>query len=513
MAIARPGALAGLPAWLLASSLLSGSLLIGGCPGEERPDGPPQDAGIPCDCDPETETCIDDVCVSLGGATHCDAPVGAIALIDRRLYLPLYYEVNDYAEAACSRRGFAIEIIAVEGLDDMTPQAVREMLIGYRETRPGLEGVLFVGNVPMATFFMSRLDIPQVKYWPRYYEDLDLVPQKTIPDGTVLQDCASGRDAEGYPPNWPCLASDDLYQAPFTVPPHDFDDFDQGPHYGLEQWAAFLPVGYAYQPFNNHGDWAEQLRPFFYKALEYYQDPGAYCPNLYHVGNDLKMVAEFGAVWDAIGPEKIDYYAINTLGEDQCINNPACYLRAPLENYASLDDFLAYARTLPWMNEGWQSPQVFLSHMNNNPDFPRRVVWWNVHSQGNTSIISWNQARHSINAGRGGLVALLDGCMVGSYERPTAPLPLDNWDNPAVHNNILVSLVYGQSAFTAAVGSVPLRANFDQYQVILAALYSDGYLGRANHDRSDAQDRDQDTPWGWRLHQEILIGDPFVDGM
>jgi hypothetical protein len=361
---------------------------------------------------------------------------------------------------------------------------------------------------------MSRLDIAQVKYWPRYYEDLDMVAEKTIPDGTVLNACAGGTDQDGYPANWPCLEPD-TWLAPFTVPPHDFDDFYQGPHYGLEQWAAFLPVGYSDNSLlNSYDDWVEQLRPFFSKALAYYQDSGAYYPNLYHVGNDLNMVAELDSVWAAIGPEKIDYYAINTLGEGQCIDNPACYQRAPLENYASLADFLSYARTLPWMNEGWQNPQVFLSHLNNNADFPRRVVWWNVHSRGTTSIITWQQARDAIDPGRGGLVALLDGCMVGSYQRPGAPLPPDRpWGNPAVHNNIMVSLVYGQSAFLAAVGSVPLRANFDQYQILLQALYADGYLGRANRDRSDAQDQDQDTPWGWRLHQEILIGDPFVDGM
>jgi hypothetical protein len=47
-----------------------------------------------------------------------------------------------------------------------------------------------------------------------------------------------------------------------------------------------------------------------------------------------------------------DDYAINTLGEGQCENNSDCYVRAPLEQYASLQDFLDYAQTLPWMGEG-----------------------------------------------------------------------------------------------------------------------------------------------------------------
>jgi hypothetical protein len=76
-----------------------------------------------------------------------------------------------------------------------------------------------------------------------------------------------------------------------------------------------------------------------------------------------------------------------------------------------------------------------------------------------------------------------------------------------------VSLVYSRSAFIAAIGSVPLRTNFDRFEVILDGICTDGYLGAADRDGSDAQDRADDTPRGWRNHQEILIGDPFVDAM
>jgi hypothetical protein len=131
-------------------------------------------------------------------------------------------------------------------------------------------------------------------------------------------------------------------------------------------------------------------------------NPAAFERNLYHVGNDLNMIAEVGTVWDEVGPLAIDYDAINTLGEGLCADNPDCYVRAPLEDYASLEAFLAYARTLPWMGEGWQSPAAFLSHLNSDNHFPRRVVWWNVHSTGTQSIISSDTAWIGFDEGKGG---------------------------------------------------------------------------------------------------------------
>lgn len=458
------------------------------------------------------EACIDGRCESLEGALFCGEPQRAMVMLDQRLYAYVFKELHAYVGAACARRGFGIRVMGVAGLDDMSFQQVRDLLARNLETYPLNEGVLLAGNVPLPTFFMSRPDVPQVRLWPRYYEDLDLTEAKTIPDGTVLGECSGDGDGDGSPDNWPCVAPDE-YSVPFTVPEHDFDGFDQGAHYGLEQWVALLPVGLGDPSRDTYDRWGEQLKPFLRKALVFYENPGSFYRNLYHVGNDLNMIAEAGTVWDEMGPESIDYYAINTLGEGMCDGNDDCYLRAPLEAYASLDDFLAYARTLPWMGEGWQSPAVFLGHMNSDDHFPRRIVWWNVHSTATSSIISSAQALTAIVAGKGGLIALLDGCMVGTYQRPGAPLPADLWETPYPKGNIMVSLIYGQASFTAAIGSIPLRTGFDNFKVILDSIYIDGYLGEADRERSDVQDRADDTPWGWRNHQEILIGDPFVDAL
>jgi hypothetical protein len=444
------------------------------------------------------------------GALFCDGGERALVLVDRRLYAEIFEDLHAYLQAACGRRGFAIRLTGVEGLDDLSPQGVRDLLIAARAENAALEGVLFVGAVAVPTFFMSRIDTPQTLYWPRYYEDLDMIPSKTIPDGTQLEACQEPTDAEGYPSNWPCLAPG-IWSVPFTVPTHDFDDFEQGPHAGLELWAAFLPVGFSGTTRNNYARWGEQLRGFLRKTLAFYADPSAFARDLYHVGNDLNLIAQVGTVWDEVGPEHIDYYAINTLGEGACIDNPACYVRAPLEDFDSLEAFVAYARTLPWMDEGWQDPEVFLSHMNGGDRFPRRVVWWNVHSTGGESLITAAQARDGIEPGQGGVIGLLSGCMVGAFQRPGDALPPDLWEIPSVHGNVMVSLIYGQSAFQAAIGSVPLRVSDALYGTLLDAVYVDTYLGLANRGRSDACDQADDRPFGWRNHQDILLGDPFVD--
>ena len=125
-----------------------------------------------------------------------------------------------------------------------------------------LEGILFVGNVKLPSFFMPRADTPSTRLWPRYYEDLDMTVRRRIPPGTVLKECG--------PENpWPCVAG----KKRFTVPEHDFDDFAFGPSNGSVLWAAFLPVGYQDDSKNHYPGWAAQLRPFFKKALAFYGAP------------------------------------------------------------------------------------------------------------------------------------------------------------------------------------------------------------------------------------------------
>ena len=425
-----------------------------------------------------------------GAASTGDAR--ALVVVDARLFTLIKPPLEAYVHAASARRKFPIPIVSVEGLDDLGPQAVRQLIVQFRGARPNLEGILFVGNVKLPSFFMPRVDTHSTRLWPRYFEDLDMFAERRIAPGTVLKECG--------PENpWPCVAGAKELRAP----EHDFDTLDQGSSPGPELWAAFLPVGYEDDGKNTYQGFAEQLLPFFKKAIAFHEGKACYGRGLYLVSNDLGCLARARPVWDAVGPKEIEYYSINEKGPGAFKDNPAGYLRANLEKYASLDEFLAFAGKLPWMDEGWQSPQVFLSHMKGTR---RRIVWWNVHSNPELSLVSREQARGLED---GGLIALLNGCSVGGFRQPGSRSWVDTKTTP--DRNVMVSLVYGRSAFVAALGSPHNRVDDEHATALFEHLESGGYLGMAHLLALRAQDKDSPDPGALRGRQEILIGDPFVD--
>lgn len=326
----------------------------------------------------------------------------ALVVLDSRLHRLVAPELKAYVLAAEARRGFRIAILAVDGIDDWKPPQVRETISGWLTSRPKLEGVLFVGNVKLPSFFMPRADLPETRLWPRYYEDPGLLAERRIAAGTVLQ------PASGSSPAWPFVAG----HKEFTVPQHDFDEMGPGSPMGPRLWAGFLPVGYAEESRNTYEGWAQQLGPFFKKAFAFYQHPERYGRSLYIVSNDPGVLDRAGSAWKAIGPGDIEFYAINEKGKGAFKNDPAGYLRADLCKYGSLQEFMDSAHQLPWMDEGWQSPAVFLSHMKASR---RRVVCWNVHSNPELSLLSWQQARDMEG---GGLVAVMLGCGVAGFRQP-----------------------------------------------------------------------------------------------
>jgi hypothetical protein len=417
----------------------------------------------------------------------------ALVLLDSRLHALVVPELRAYVEAAAERRKFPIAVLPVAGLDDLGPREVRRTIEDWRAARPGLEGILFVGNVKLPSFFMPRVDTPSTRLWPRYFEDLDMIAERRIAPGTVLKECG--------PENpWPCVAG----AKEFKVPEHDFDYLEQGPSKGPEMWAAFLPVGLKEEGRNTYEGWAEQVRPFFRKAIAFYSGKVAYGRGLYLVSNDIGCLARSRPVWDAVGPKEIEYYSINEKGPDAFKDNPAGYIRADLERHATLDGFLAYAGKLPWMGEGWQSPEVFLGHMKGSR---RRVVWWNVHSDPERSLIAQAQARDMEG---GGLIALLNGCAVGGFRQPGSGSHVDVETVP--ETNVLANVVLGRSAFLAALGSPHNRVDDEHATPLFEHLYRDGgYLGMAHLLRLRAQDRDSPDPGALRGRQEMLIGDPFLD--
>jgi hypothetical protein len=417
----------------------------------------------------------------------------ALVLVDARLYDLIAPQLVDYVRAASARRQFHIALLPVAGLDDYRPPQIRRAIQGWRAARPDLQGILFVGNVKLPSFFMPRPDTPSTRLWPRYYEDISMTAQRRIEPATVLKECGPGRP-------WPCVAG----MKEFKVPEHDFDDFAQGPSKGPELWAAFLPVGYQDATKDNYQGWAAQLLPFFKKAVLFHRGGACYGRGLYLVSNDVGCLARSSRVWDAVGPKEIEFYSINEKGPGAFKNNPAGYLRANLEKHASLPDFLAYAGKLPWMDEGWQSADIFLAHMQQSR---RRFVWWNVHSNPEFSLITAKQAYAMTN---GGLIALLNGCAVGGFRQPGSHSFVDVQTAP--ENNVLVSVVYGRSAFLAALGTPHNRVNDECATPLFEHIYSGGYLGRAHLLRLRQQESESADPGVLRGHQEMLLGDPFVDG-
>ena len=419
------------------------------------------------------------------------APTRALVLVDARIYELIAADLSPYVTVASARRGFPITVLPIAGLDDLRPVELRQAIRGWRAARPRLEGILFVGNVKLPSFFMPRADTPSTRLWPRYYEDLDMTVRRRIPPGTVLKECG--------PENpWPCVAG----KKRFTVPEHDFDDFAFGPSNGSVLWAAFLPVGYQDDSKNHYPGWAAQLRPFFKKALAFYGG-APYGRGLYLVSNDISCLARSRPVWDAVGPKGIEFYAIDEKGPGAFKNNPAGYVRADLTKFRSLDDFLAYAGKLPWMDEGWQSAEVFLGHMQKSR---RRFVWWNVHSNPEISLISSKQA---LNMTNGGLIALLNGCAVAGFRQPGSRSYVDV--ATTVEDNVLVSVVYGRSAFVAALGTPHNRVDDEHITPLFAHMYAGGYLGMAHLLRLQQEEKESRNPGVLRGRQEMLVGDPFVD--
>jgi hypothetical protein len=58
--------------------------------------------------------------------------------------------------------------------------------MGTDQQYPALEGVLFIGNIKLPSFFQSRTDTADTRLLPRYYEDLDGVFSKRLRRGRLL---------------------------------------------------------------------------------------------------------------------------------------------------------------------------------------------------------------------------------------------------------------------------------------------------------------------------------------
>lgn len=421
-------------------------------------------------------------------------PPQAIMLIDQRLYANVSTLIDQYRSLAAARRGFEIGLRVVNGIDDWRYDQVRSYLVTERQNNPTLEGVLFIGNIKIPSFYKSRNDSNLTRLIPRYYEDLDGVFTKTLADNATDPRCIDPTDPNCY-----------LY-GPTVVGPHDFDYTNKGPNPDPEIWTSYIPVGFG-SGTNTYSDFARQITPFLQKVIRFYSGGITTNGRYYFITNDRGP--RFDLTWDAFSKYNIDVYGKpGPNGETgaACVTSSGnlCYQRWPMESYTDAQAFdTDYDRL--WVGEGWQQDSVFLSHMNAQS---YQVVEVNTHANEVWSLVSSDQAR---GITRGGLLVALYGCGVGGFRQPGSPSAVDTTVFP--DGNLTVSYLYGSSNAVAALGDPFWRGHYAYYPIIYRdmKLYGE-YLGRAHLTRMKQLYADSTSPWELRENgMEMLFGDPFMD--
>jgi hypothetical protein len=446
-------------------------------------------------CSPGKADCdgnLDNGCeATLDNHGSCGATYRALILIDQRLYHVISTFIDQLQAKATSRRGFQIALQAVHGLDDLTFTKVKELINLQRGGRyPNLEGVLLVGNVKVPSFYKSNNDSNLVRLAPRYFEDLDGIFEKRYANDSIDPKCT--------PQNTPdCSTNGD-----FKVPAHDFDYVKKGPNPDPEIWVSWMPVGF--QTNNSYARWGEQLIPYLRKVLRFYTSGVTTNGRFYLASNDRGE--DFDHVWSTFSHEKVDFYGKpGPSGEvgAACLKGGQnlCYVRWPLESYASLAAFLGEYDKLR-VGDGWQQSAIFLGHMN-AATYP--LVETNFRRE---NLPSGSEARA---ISKGGVIMVLSGNSVGAFEQPGGsatdfPAPIDE--------NIMGSLLYGAGQTISALGDPFYRGHYGHFPTIYAALkINKSYLGQAHLDRMKKLFAlAKDDPYLLREQgMEMLLGDPFVD--
>jgi len=445
-------------------------------------------------------TATGSTCVTPGSAR-------ALVLVDSRLYALLASNIDVYKAQAEARRGFKIDLRNNQQFDDLTPAAVKSYIVSARAANPAIEGVLFIGNIKLPSFYKIRQDITNTRYMPRYYEDLDGVFSKRYATGEVDPVCTAGAT-----PATKCVVSPrtDNESGPVTVLAHDVDDTDFGANHVPELWSSYMPVG-DHINANTYADFANQLRPYFQKLVRFYNRELIANGRYYYVGNDKGE--QFDENWTAWGKNNIDFYGKpgpNGETDVNCIQGGVnlCYKRWPVETYADSASFEAAYAAQPWVGENWQQDSIFIQHMNSQIYSVSEV---DVHSNNSVSLISFTQAKALTNTA---LIAVSDGCGVTGFKQPfpQAQTDVDSW--AAASQNIMLSYLYGLSSVVASFGSSAWRAHYANYPTMYQHLLhtAGSYLGAANKARITRQYAESADKYQLKEKtDEMMFGDPFMD--
>jgi hypothetical protein len=417
----------------------------------------------------------------------------AIILVDQRLYDLVSAELEQYHTLAQARRGFGIGLRVVSGIDDWRYDQVKQYIINERTANPSLEGVLFVGNIKIPSFYKSRNDTDFTRLIPRYYEDLDGVFTKNHADNSVDPLCV-GPDLDCY-----------IY-GPAAIPPHDFDFTDRGPNPDPEIWTAYMPVGWSSRA-NVYSEYANQVRPYLQKVIRFYNHQIANNGRYYFVAPDPGET--FDITWDAFTKYNIDYYGKpgpNGETGTACLtaNGNVCYQRWPIETFLDPISFINTVRAL-WVDEGWQDPAIFLSHMNAQT---YQVAEVDIHSWEGQSLATTDQVR---TITQGAVLVALDGCAVAAFRQPGSPSNVDT--SLDVEGNVAMAYLYGPSNAISVMGDPFWRGHYAHYPTMYKAMRLSGtYLGAAHFLRMKQQYAISSNWYEFRENtMEMVLGDPFMD--
>jgi hypothetical protein len=269
-----------------------------------------------------------------------------------------------------------------------------------------------------------------------------------------------------------------------------------------------MPVGF--DSGNTYTAFANQLRPYLQKLLTFYRLGYPSNGKHYFVSNDIGT--DYPTNWATFGPTKLDFYGKpGPNGEvgAACIqgSNNLCYVRWPTETYANAQAFIDAYKASPWVDEGWQTPSIFTTHMNSNRyDFAEV----NVHSEDDNSLLTATEAKAIT---KGPLVLLLSGCAVASFAQPGSPSGTDHpWTS--VNDNVSAGWLYGSSNVLAVLGEPHLRVHYAEYPTVMKEVKANhGYLGAAHFARQKKQYAIAGTDFIALKEDanEALLGDPFMD--
>lgn len=421
--------------------------------------------------------------------------IKSVVLVDQRLYSLLGDKIDRYIELAAKRRGFGILLDANKNLDDYHYTQVRDLIMYYYEKYAGIDGVLFIGNIKPPTFYKTRSDILQVRYYQQYFEVFKMELEKKFHKGEIDP---YSKDSVGY-------YFENREPGGHLIQEHDYDEIMNFP-LSPDIWTAWMPAGS--DSLSEFPDYARLLRPYFYKLIDFYS--GKYKPahKMYMISNDI-----YGAdydFWKLYGDvEDVDFFGMNPDTCKACMETgrgkEGCYQRVNLAAYRNFDEFLKAFYKRPWMGNGWQDSVIYKKHMENGK---YEFVLVNVHGREDYSMLKNFQAKRLKH---GGLIIMGCGCSIAGYKLPHSPSHVQSKIYPG--GNILLSYLYGSSEFRAAFGTAFWRGHAPHYEIIIDNMRNRKmYLGKANLERTRWMYSKSTDRYDLREAQnEFFLGDPFLD--